>query len=154
MKSTYLPLNMLESMINIFSYVEPLVDFKVILNIEINQIREIVGNRIANLTEYEIKETNKKTIQSICKSVQQIFFYDQSNSEKCYEEFILLYHIKCLSSKNLEKRIKGITSLNNIIDYIEKKDIGDLKLDENDYEETIVSMSKKTLLNNLKEKNI
>ena len=154
MKSTYLPLNMLESMINIFSYVEPLVDFKVILNIEINQIREIVGNRIANLTEYEIKETNKKTIQSICKSVQQIFFYDQSNSEKCYEEFILLYHLKCLSSKNLEKRIKGITSLNNIIDYIEKKDIGDLKLDENDYEETIVSMSKKTLLNNLKEKNI
>lgn len=146
---------MLESYLNVYSFVEPLIDYKTTLNIEINQFREMINNRLSNLNEYEIKETNKKTIQNICRSIQQIFFYDQSNCDKYYEELILIYNFKCLCSKNLEKRIKGITSINNILDYIEKGEGGyETKADENELEENIVWLTNKTLLYNLKEKNI
>jgi len=132
-----------------------MIEFKVTFNIEINQFKEMINNRLGNLTEYEIKETNKKTIQNICKSIQHMFFFDKSNSDKYYEEMILIYNFKCLCSKNLEKRIKGITSINNILEYLERGEKGfDSKNEENDAEENFVWMNKKTLLQNLKDKNI
>jgi len=146
---------MLESFLNIYSFVEPLIDFKTTFNIEINQFKEMINNRLSSLTEYEIKETNKKTILNICKSIQQMFFFDHSNCDKYYEEMILIYNFKCLCSKNLEKRIKGITSINNIIEYIERGEKGiETRGEDNDAEDNIVWMNKKTLLQNLKDKNI
>ena len=153
--SNYLPFNILESIINIFTYIEPLVDFKTVFNLEINQFKELIYYRIANLTEAEIKETNIMTIKSICLSIKKIFFHDKANYDRYYEELMLFYNIKCLTSKNLEKRIKGITSINNIIDYLENKDISNIMtIDEVNQQEDFIWMTLKTLLNYLKEKNV
>ena len=110
--------------------------------------------RILSLTEHEIKELNKSVIHSIAHSIQKIFSFDD-NHNKYYEEMILNYHWKCLISKILEKRINGISSLNCILDNIEKKDKGqDFSSDDNESDEKFQFFNQKTFLNYLKEKNI
>lgn len=78
--------------------------------------------RISNLSEQEVKDVSYKTIQTIANCLKSLFSFDKKISVIYYEEMILNYNFKCLTSKNLEKRIKGILAINNIINLIEKKE--------------------------------
>ena len=148
-------MNILDSLLSVFSIIEPYVDYTTKFNQEIDILINNSYNRILNLSENEVKEINKSTVQSIAYTVRIILSYDTKLMNKYYEEIMLNYHWRCLTSKILEKRIKGITSLNNILDYLEKKERGyDFSSDENEPEEKLVNFNQKTFLLYFKAKGI
>lgn len=113
---------MLDSILLVYQYVEPLIDFQSVFPNEITKIKENLFLRINNLSEQEVKDVVYKTIQSLAISLKSIYSFDKNISVMYYEEIVVNYYFKCLTSKNLEKRIKGILSMNQIINLIDKKE--------------------------------
>ena len=117
-----IPLVVLENLLLVFHYIEPLIDSQSVLTNEITKIKENLFIRIGNLSEQEVKDVSYKTIQTISNCLKSLYSFDKKISVIYYEEMILNYNFKCLTSKNLEKRIKGILAINHIIGLVEKKE--------------------------------
>jgi len=73
------------------------------------------------MTELEIKESKLKNIIFLAAALRKLVScIDQNAAQIYYEELTLTYYYKCLTSNNLQKRIFGITSLNENIESINK----------------------------------
>lgn len=75
------------------------------------------------MTEQEIKEVDRTVISNIAKTLKEVYsFNGDKTSSVINEEINLNYNYKCFTSKILEKRIKGISYINKLIEDIEKKE--------------------------------
>ena len=110
------------------------------------------------MTELEIKESKKTEIMFLTSTVRTLVScIDLNASQVYYEELNLTYFYKCLTSKNLQKRIFGIVSINEIIELINKKSLKpftNLDTGEVSAIDSIKIMDKTYLFCWLKEKNI
>jgi len=74
------------------------------------------------MTEFEIKDTSKKTMIAISQSVKILFLSDSKISKVTSDELMINFFFRNLTSKNLERRIKGITYLNKYLEILERKE--------------------------------
>lgn len=70
------------------------------------------------MSENEIKEVDKDDIDRIATILKSLFNMANINtdSNSIYDEINLNYHYKCFTSKNLEKRLKGITYISKEVE--------------------------------------
>jgi len=93
-----------------------------VFTIEIGKLRAYFTHRIQNMTELEIKETKNKTITILTSSLKTIFLSEGKTPKIYSDELLLLFYYKLITSKSLERRIKGIVYLTKFIEAIEKKE--------------------------------
>ena len=74
------------------------------------------------MTELELKETNILTIINISKRLRVLFARSNFISNLFCDEVLLLYFYSNIISKNLERRVKGITYINKFIFIITKNE--------------------------------
>ena len=74
------------------------------------------------MSEYELKETNLSTIVNIMKSLRVLLARNNFISSTFPDEMLLHYFYNQLTSKNLERRVKGITYINKFINVITKNE--------------------------------
>jgi len=86
---------------------------------EIQNLKQSISDRIFNLSEAEIKEIDKVKIENIARDVRIIL---EPDDKLIFDLLTLNFHLKCVNSKSLPKRIKGITEINNIILKLETKE--------------------------------
>jgi len=118
-KQFYLAFDILQYFLEFFDYINTYVNIREIFAKEINDVKENIWQRISNLTEIEIKELEKNTIEKIGRHIKSIM--DPEDKTLLFDEINLNFHLKCFTSKNLPKRIKGITEINNVIQKVEAK---------------------------------
>ncbi len=119
----YINFNILDIFMDFFSAIDPIPDYNRFFSTEISQLKEYVQSRLNNMSEYEIKETNKKTMNTFTKSCKCLFDYESKTPKVFSDEILILFFYKNLTSKTLERRIKGITYLGKCIEIIERKDL-------------------------------
>lgn len=118
-KQFYLSFEILQYFLEFFDNLNTYVNVKELFGKEITAIKEIIWQRITNISEIEIKELEKNVIEKIGRHIKSIL--DPEDKTLLFEEINLNFHLKCFTSKNLPKRIKGITEINNIIQKVETK---------------------------------
>lgn len=118
-KSFYIPLEMVQYFLELLDNLNTFVNVREYFGKEIEAIKENIWQRISNLSEIEIKEVEKNIIEKITRHLKSIL--DSEDKTLLFDEINLHFHLKCFTSKNLPKRIKGITEINNIIQKVESK---------------------------------
>lgn len=104
---------------DLFENINYYVVLKDVFNKDIQNLIQSISDRIANLSEVEIKEIDKIKIENIARNLRTILEPD----DKLIFDFLTLdFHLKCVNSKSLPKRIKGITEINNIIQKLETRE--------------------------------
>ena len=79
--------------------------------------------RIENISEFEIKEIKKFSINQLASLVKSLLSpRDKKLACLCYEEILIKFYIKNSISKLLPKRLFGITSISNIIEVLDRKE--------------------------------
>lgn len=117
------PISTLPNFLSVFLDVDSCIHKKFNMSSQYLQVKDHLVQRISNMSENEIKETKKSTISYLSSLLKNLL----SNTDKrmgmtIYEELVQIYQIKCLSSKNLNKRIQGISFLTNLIEAVMRKD--------------------------------
>ena len=112
----------IEIILNFFQLYKIIIDLKSVFPDEISYFKTYFTSRIMNLSESEIKEVRKGIIINTIRYLSLLIPFEIKVQKLFFEELYLTYHYKCLTSKNLEKRIAGITAVNLIIDTIERKE--------------------------------
>lgn len=112
-KPFYLHFEFLQYFLEFIDSLGYYVSLKEIFSKEINNLKEIIFTRVSNISEIDIKEIEKQTIEKIAKHLKNI--YDPEDKTYIFDELNLNFHLKCFTSKSLPKRIKGITEINGII---------------------------------------
>lgn len=153
-----LPFEILDTIMAFLQLFKIIIEFKNIFPNELNNIKNYFNKKLNNLTENEIKELKKGTLINTLKNYTIILPLDNKSQKVIFEDLYLQYHFKCLTSKNLEKRINGISAINTIIETIERREssggygsnypLGRIEIDEN-----IEVLDSKSLLCFFKEKN-
>lgn len=94
------------------------VDLGTYFSNKLIKLKDHIYNRINNLTENEIKETERDDIEKIANILRNLMskIVPKSTPNLIYEEINLNYHYKCFISKNFEKRLKGITYISKEIE--------------------------------------
>jgi len=154
------PFYLIFYLFQIFEFIQPFIDFTANFSSEMMKFKEYFMFRINNMSESEIKEVDKYYIEGIASSIKNVFNIDnvKTASGIIYEELLLNYHFKCFISKNLEKRIKGISYINKAAEFLDKKDHNkNLRMqidDEGEEEEEYIHVDANHFFLWLKEKNI
>jgi ubiquitin carboxyl-terminal hydrolase 9/24 len=152
-----LPFEILDVVLGFLQLFKVIIEFKNVFPNELNMIKIYFNNKLNYLTENEIKELKKNIFINTLKNYTVILPLDNKSQKVIFEDLYLQYHYKCLTSKNLEKRINGISAINTIIETIERREsyggyssnpLGRVEVDEN-----IEIFDSKALLNFFKEKN-
>ena len=149
-----LPFDFLQNLILVYRSVSPFIDFKQVLSTDISTLREYVYYRINNLNETELKELKKPMLVSLLWDFLNTLQIDYKVKQNMFEDLYMTYHLKCLCSKILEKRIQGITALNLIIETVEKKENYGENNNKGEIDTNIENMDTKYLVRFAKEKNI
>jgi len=120
-----------------FSILEILIDFLACMDIYLNfnlnhkdkilQLKEYISMRIKNITELELKETSVATIINILKQFRIILARSNTISNIFCDEALLNYFFNNLLSKNLERRVRGITYINKFITIITTNEFSVIK---------------------------
>ena len=121
--ATHANFDTIDLILNFFQLYKIIIDFKNVFTEEILPFKTYFTARIMNLTENEIKELRKGIVVNSIKNISLLIPFDSKLQKIFYEELYLTYHYMCVTSKNLEKGITGITAINLIIYTIETKDI-------------------------------
>ncbi len=119
-KAFYLHFDLLQNFMDFLDIINYYVNLKESFTKETNNIKDIISERINNLSETEIKEVDKITIENIARSLKNII--DPEGKQQIFDILTLNFHMKCLNSKSLPKRIKGITEINNLIQKLETRE--------------------------------
>lgn len=127
-KQFYLGFDLLQYFLEFLDNLNTYVNLREIFCKEINSLKENILLRISNLSEIEIKEYEKNIIEKIGRHIKSII--DPEDKTLLYDEINLNFHLKCFTSKNLPKRIKGITEINNLIQKVESKGNHQIVLNE------------------------
>lgn len=120
-KPYYLHFEYFQYFIEIIDLSSYYINLREIFYKEISLIKENVFDRIQNLSEKDIKEIDKFTIEKIARHLKNIV--DPEDKTLLFDELNLNFHLKCLTSNSLPKRIKGITEINNIIQKVDNRDL-------------------------------
>lgn len=74
------------------------------------------------MTEIELKDTKKTTIQLISNASKVLLCTDQKTPNFLCDEILINHFYKNLTSKNLERRIKGINYIGKYLEILERKE--------------------------------
>lgn len=118
-KPFYLHFDSIQYFLDILENTNYYVNIKDVFNKEIQNLKQSVSDRISNLSEVEIKEIDKVTIENISRNLRIIL---DPEDKLIFDYLTLNFHLKCVYSKSLPKRIKGITEINNIIQKLETRE--------------------------------
>ena len=118
-KPFYLHFDLLQYFTDLLENINNYVILKEVFNKEIQNIKQTITDRLSNLSEVEIKDIDKTTIETIARNLRIILDPDD---KLIFDILNLNFHIRCVNSKSLPKTIKGITEINNIIQKLETKE--------------------------------
>ena len=85
-------------------------------------IRDIVMNRLRNMTEKELKEIDKESVSFMLLNLKDFLTLslDDIQTAEIIEQNQLMISLRFLKSTYLEKRLKGITDIKTMIERIEQ----------------------------------
>lgn len=118
-KSFYLHFDLMQYFSDLLENINGYVILKEVFNKDIQNLKQSVSERISNLSEIEIKEIDKVCIENISRNLRTILDPDD---KLIFDYLSLNFYLKCVNSKSLPKRIKGITEINNIIQKLETRE--------------------------------
>jgi len=96
----------------------------------VKDLRKVVINTILDLTDEELRVTQKQDLVNLIKYLESLLekIYSDEKVGKILESFELELSMKCLNSPYLEKRIYGISEIIEKITYAKNKDEEDQKV--------------------------
>lgn len=118
-KPFYLHFDVMQYLMDLLENINNYVILKEVFSKDIQSVKQCLSERISNLSEVEIKEIDKVTIENISRNLRIILDPDD---KLIYDILNLNFHLKCVNSKSLPKRIKGITEINNLIQKLETRE--------------------------------
>jgi len=119
-KPFFLHFDFLQNFTDLLENINFYVNLKEVFSKEMNSLKDNISDRISNLSEIEIKEIDKITVENIARNLKNIL--DPEEKQLIFDILTLNFHLKCINSKSLPKRIKGITEINNIIQKLETRE--------------------------------
>jgi ubiquitin C-terminal hydrolase len=114
------PIFLIYNISQILDYSNLYIDFTMIFSSQISKFKEFIFYRMNNLSDSEIKDVDPKIIEKLAYLIRNVFSFDGNElTAKIYnEEINLIYAYKCFISKILEKRIKGISYIDKLVEVI------------------------------------
>ncbi len=87
----------------------------------VTSVKEIVFQRIRNMSEKEIKEIDKEVVSKVLNDIKDFLnlHYTEAQTSELVESNQLFMAHRFLKSTYLEKRLKGLNHIKNMIDRIE-----------------------------------
>lgn len=133
------PIYVLSSFLTILLDCEQFLSKKLGLETEYFKIQEVIKQRLNFLTSLELKESKKFYINNISTIIKTLISsYDKKQASVIYEEIVLIYYWKCLTSRVLAKRITGINCITNVIEAIEKRERREFTANSKKTEEEVI----------------
>jgi hypothetical protein len=87
----------------------------------VNSVKDIVVIRLKTMTEKELKEIDKESVGRMLNDLRDFLSLGLNDAEtsEIIESNILIMALRFLKSVYLEKRLKGISDIKNMIERIE-----------------------------------
>lgn len=114
------PIFLIYSICKILEFANNYLDFNMIFSPQITKFKEFIFSRMNQLSNSEIKDTDPKVFENLASLIRNIFSVDgnELTAKIYYEEINLIYAYKCFNSKILEKRIKGISYIDKLVEIV------------------------------------